>query len=307
MNCLLLGKKGLGCRAKCKDCGCEFQGLVSRMKDHKSRCVGDTADDVMVNDESNSQTQLVTQLQAPGNATAPHVPAEQDPVPSTSSAAVASGIGGSRLGGCHKIRRLDNFVMKTSKSEKEALDEQIAKFVYATNSSFRIVKHDEFIRMIQLLRPGYTPPSRFDVAGKLLDGVHKKSLESCHEMLKGKTVCISLDGWSNVHNEPVICATVTSTDSEIFLVDTVDTSGNSHTSDYLVEVAVRSIQKCEKQFGCSVQSVVTDNAANVAKMREELQKRDDIDVITYGCSAHLMNLLAKIWRFQTLKCKLCKQ
>jgi len=101
------------------------------------------------------------------------------------------------------------FATKTTKSEKEVFDEQIAKFIYATNSSFRIVEHEEFIRLIQLLRHGYSPPSRFDISGKSLDVVHEKCLESSEEMLKDKTVCMTFGGWSNVHNEPVICATVT--------------------------------------------------------------------------------------------------
>jgi autotransporter adhesin len=102
--------------------------------------------------------------------------------------------------------------------------------------------------MIELLRPGYTPPTRFDISGKLLDVVHEKSMKTAQEILTDKTVCMSLDGWSNVHNEPVICATITTSDAETFLADTVDTSGQSHTADYLVSVAVNSIQKCEQQF-----------------------------------------------------------
>jgi hypothetical protein len=29
----------VGCRAKCKGCGLELQGLVARMKDHKVKCL----------------------------------------------------------------------------------------------------------------------------------------------------------------------------------------------------------------------------------------------------------------------------
>lgn len=29
-----------GCRARCKDCGVELQGLVVRLKDHKLKCKG---------------------------------------------------------------------------------------------------------------------------------------------------------------------------------------------------------------------------------------------------------------------------
>ena len=39
-----------------------------------------------------------------------------------------------------------------------------------------------------------------------------------------------LDGWSNIHNEPIICITVTTSSGHIYLVDTVDTSGQPHTA-----------------------------------------------------------------------------
>jgi len=61
----------------------------------------------------------------------------------------------------------------------------------------------------------------------------------------------------------------------------------------LVEVAVSAIQKCEQTFSCHLCSFVTDNAANVAKMRWELECQQDLDVVTYGCSAHLLNPLAR--------------
>lgn len=290
------GKKGLGCRAKCTDCGFELQGLVARMKAHRAKCVGKSNEGITKNEgklESES-------LQSPGNATGISGSQQTTNVDDNSANPGANGPGPSRS---VKIRLMDTFMTKTTKSEKEVFDEQIAKFIYATNSSFRLVEHEEFIRMIQLLRPGYSPPSRLDISGKLLDAVHKKCLESCKGMLKDKTVCMSLDGWSNVHNEPVICATVTTpeAESDTFLVDTVDTSGHAHTADYLVDVAVNSIKTCEKLFGCSVRSFVTDNAANVAKMREVLEQREDVDVITYGCSAHLMNLLAKDLEIPNIK------
>jgi len=51
------------------------------------------------------------------------------------------------------------------------------------------------------------------------------------------------------------------------------------------------IQKYEKTFNCHVRNFVTDTAAYVAKMRQECQ--EDRDLVTYGCSAHLLNLQAK--------------
>ena len=53
---------------------------------------------------------------------------------------------------------------------------------------------------------------------------------------------------STMSNEPLICATVTTSESEIFLVDTVDTSGNARTADYLKDV-VNSIDTDDENDG----------------------------------------------------------
>ena len=143
--------------------------------------------------------------------------------------------------------------------------------------------------MIHFLHPGYNYPNRIDIGRKLLDTAHKNSLTNCSGLLYDQSVTMSIDGWNNVHYEPVVCATVTTMNSNIYLADTIDTSSHSHTSDYLVDVAVNFGNKCEKQFGCKVSSVVTDKAENVSKM----ETRDDVGVIMYGCSAHMLNLLAQ--------------
>ena len=41
-------------------------------------------------------------------------------------------------------------------------------------------------------------------------------------MLEDKTISTSLDGRSNVHDDPIICAIVMTLESAIFLIDTVD-------------------------------------------------------------------------------------
>lgn len=80
----------------------------------------------------------------------------------------------------------------------------------------------------------------------------------------------------------------------VHLCDTIDTKDNSHTAEYLLNLAVTSIKSCQKH-GCRVRSFVTDNAANTRKMREQLAKCEELgmpDIITYGRSAHILNLLA---------------
>jgi len=99
-----------------------------------------------------------------------------------------------------------------------------------------------------------------------------------------------LDGWSNVHMEPIVCCSAVLPTGATYLIDSFDTSGSPHTAEYLAELATKSIKKCKLSFGADVRSFVTDIASNVKKMRELLAISEN--VITYGCSAHLFNLLS---------------
>ena len=89
-----------------------------------------------------------------------------------------------------------------------------------------ITVHSTSFNKIQTLRPGYIPPSRKDIANKYLDLVYEldkylhlvyeKEYKKCADDLNNEAVCLSLDGWSNIHNEPIICATNNIHRSDLF-------------------------------------------------------------------------------------------
>jgi hypothetical protein len=89
------------------------------------------------------------------------------------------------------------------------------------------------------------------------------------------------------------------------LLDTIDTSGESHTAEYLQELAEQSIEKFQNEYEGQVGSVVTDNTGNVSKMRRELNSKYP-DLLTYGCSAHLLNLLIQDFQVPGVKANLVK-
>lgn len=196
---------------------------------------------------------------------------------------------------------MHTFVSKSTPSQKKNFDEQIARYVYATNAPFASVEHPEFIKMVRSLRPEYVPPSRKHIAGDLLDSTYHTEKEKCASMLNGEIVTLGLDGWSNVHNEPVICVTLTTKEGNAYLGDTIDTTGTPHTGENLYDIACESIKKCEAEFQCVVRSLVTDNTSNVEKMRRLLDENEDLDIITYGCAAHILNLLANDISYPNVK------
>ena len=260
-----------GCRATCKYCKKLMMGIVERMKTHMSQCPAKAA--VTETPESSSPFSLRSlpistsePVQPPGPTIPPFKKQKT-------------------------INDIKNFVIRTAASEREAFDLQIAHFIYATNSPFNLVEHIEFKNLIGMLHPGYSPPTRKVIASTLLDTVHEEVYASCKEKIQGKTVSMELDGWSNVHNDPVICCSVTTSEGDTFLTSTIYTEDQRHTADNLEEIAEEAIKGAEESLGCKVTSVVTDNAANMKKMRSQLGVHRP--VITYPCAAHVADRLAK--------------
>lgn len=186
----------------------------------------------------------------------------------------------------------DSGLIATSSQYANEINLQIARYFYSTNTPFSHADSAEFKNMCSMLRPGFKPPSSRKLADELLDEVHNSVMSDAKERLKNAYLSMSLDGWSNVHNEPVVCCSVTTEYGESFLVKTIDTSGNAHTSEYLKTIALEAIEETEKLFDAKVTSFVTDNTGNVAKMRRLLEENPTRSIIQYGCSAHILHLLA---------------
>jgi len=92
-------------------------------------------------------------------------------------------------------------------------------------------------------------------------------------------------------------------DNCVHLIKTIDTTDSRHDASYLLEIAIDGIRAC-LELGCKVTSLVTDNAANMNRVRQVLaQAETDVpveDVITYGCLSHILHLLSKDIRLRDI-------
>ena len=136
-----------------------MQGLVSRMRNHKSIGKCDILKDVQDENIHFCQDTVVNINQATDGAQTSQSSVEktQSSQPNVEKAsslcsykkAVARASSGKTV-----ATKLDSYFIKTTKSEKEAIDEQsIARMTYATNSPFRMVDHPEFIKIFHFLPP----------------------------------------------------------------------------------------------------------------------------------------------------------
>ena len=172
---------------------------------------------------------------------------------------------------------------------KEELDKQYARGVYAGNIAFNAADNPQMRKFIEMTRGGtYVAPGRKELAGHLLDTVSEECEQKLHQHLAGKDVVLVQDGWSNVHNQPVIGSCL-HTGEASFFVGTIDTGANKKTAQYIVQIADEEINRCEKEYGCNVVGFISDNEAKMVAMRRMLEERRP-GFVTLGCAAHYINL-----------------
>lgn len=297
-------KENTGKWAKCRECSKEMQGIPSRMEKHILRHQKNKSSDTMPlhyvpkDDQPSTSSQSVNRLGNYGCICHSLIP-NKKPCYQKSMVSDKIIICSSTSTNCpqptkkqHVLTLAKNAdVIATTEAYGKELNLQIGRYFYATNTPFLHADHVEFKKMMNSLRPGYNGPSSHQIGGPILNEVYEDVLSECRIKLQGETVCMSMDGWSNIHNELLICCSIITQKEESFLVDTSETGAQSHNAENLKTVALEAINKTENQFNVKVRSFVKDNTGNVQKMRSELEKQ--IGIIQYGCSAHILNLLAK--------------
>ena len=75
------------------------------------------------------------------------------------------------------------------------------------------------------------------------------------------------------------------------IVDTIDASLTSFSGNNYAAFTAETIINVEEKIKCKVGSFVTENAPNIGEMQAEINAK--IVIISYDCSSHLLNLLAK--------------
>ena len=264
--------------ATCKDCNAVVSAKVLRLRAHREKCPASARPvkrpfaDVEQHDPAPTST---TTTSTTPKKTVP------DPVEPTTEPVAKK----------PKQSSMTTYSFSTDQTMSRQLDEQIAKLFYACNLPFNIADHPVFKETIQMLRPGYNPPNRKDVGGQLLDQVHDKITTKVSAELKDKEVVLIQDGWSDIHNTPVI-ATSLQCEGKSFFLSAVDAGTNKKTAAYCTSVAEEAISTATQQFQCSVTGVVTDNEKKMVAMKQNLQDSNP-ELTVYGCSAHWLNLLGQ--------------
>ncbi len=133
-----------------------------------------------------------------------------------------------------------------------------AKFFYSCNISFLSADNENFRKFIEILRPGYKPPDRKALAGPLLDQTYGEIMEGVTseigELPGSCAITISQDGWSNIHNEPLIVSSLC-VNFKPYILKSTEAKSTKKTSEYCAELAKLDIEFCQEKYGKHVKKI----------------------------------------------------
>ena len=208
-----------------------------------------------------------------------------------STSAVASTSCSENVSVTGKYRRVTDWVNRMSDSERNRCDTELSLAFFSGGIPFRFIENPHLMRAMSILRPGYEPPSRRQLSGRMLDDCHASIEAEMNAEISGAMyVSVATDAWTNVNGESVINFIVLMPTKPVFY-EAVYIADNRHTADYLVEATSAIIKKIGEE---KVVAVVMDNAAANVSAAKALQENFKNTTLTcVGCAAHWINLLAK--------------
>lgn len=156
-------------------------------------------------------------------------------------------------------KKITEHVIKTTKKENAIFDVKIARYIYSSNTAFRQVESNTFKDMVTSFRPGYVPPNRARIANDLLDTVYtevnSKLTDEMNNLDKKCTsVTLCQDGWSSIHNDPIIASSVHigKGSGSTFLLSSKESSTEKKTAEYCFKDIEESMELLKNQFKVEV-------------------------------------------------------
>lgn len=171
---------------------------------------------------------------------------------------------------------------------KEKATRSLAKFFFKNALAFNIIKDPHFIEFCKTLRPSYVVPTVHQLKNPLLDQEYEDVTKARDEAIKeANGVTIVIDGWSNIRKDDIINIILCT--PKPYFYSSTNTEDNRKTAVYMKTL----IDPILTKYGPSkFSAIVSDNAANMVKLGNEIQLESK-NIFFNGCCAHLLSLLIK--------------
>lgn len=187
---------------------------------------------------------------------------------------------------CH----ITSHIIKTNSKQQLELDILAAKFWYASGLAFNAANTSYWGSFVSKLRPGYVPPTAYRLRESLLNSVYEELKTKMENQISGNDVVIVQDGWSNIHNEPILSHCIICLGKPYFL-ETIECREHKKSADYVYKILMDNIKRLES-LKCRVVGFVTDNCSTMKSLRSIMKSQNE-DIFSYGCYSHLLNNLCQ--------------
>lgn len=195
--------------------------------------------------------------------------------------------------------RITNHFSPALKSKKRALlEDQAVRFAVSTNTSFNVLAHPEFNRLLKILNPTATLPGRKALSTTVLNRIslqERREISSVYS--SGAYVSLSIDGWKTPTDLKWLgfCNLVRSKKNGEVFIDVTrfeDVTATGETPSVIEEEISYEISTISSIVrGARLTSVISDSHPSNVKAKKELaEKHPDVCFLT--CYAHQLNLLA---------------
>jgi len=161
---------------------------------------------------------------------------------------------------------INSFIQKPiTISKPKKIDSQISKLIIKHYHPFSLIEEKEFKKLIHLLAPGYTFPSRKTIANSLIPQLYESTVTEIKHKLKNiQAICLTTDAWISINNQSFIALTAHYIDDNTKLSSIL--LGCHHFLERHTAVEMSSFLKdLVKKWNLDnlVTMVVNDNASNI--------------------------------------------
>lgn len=175
-----------------------------------------------------------------------------------------------------------------SNADNLELKNDLARIFYCTGIPFNLVNNKMIIDFFKKIRPGFVLPSRYTLAGNMLDIHYKEMVGKVMNVIQNeKYLTMVSDAWTNCRNESIVNYVLNTSSGKSLFWASNHTGIESHTGAFIAS----EMNKMITSIGVGkIIAICCDNAAN-QRLAMKLLRNLHPKIFTIGCISHSLNLV----------------
>ncbi|RHZ69728.1 hypothetical protein Glove_279g1 [Diversispora epigaea] len=153
---------------------------------------------------------------------------------------------------------------------------------------FEVIENPFIIDFFHELNPGFTPPSRFTLSGRLLDQeISRINLKIDKELETSNNLTLTLDGWTSKRNESLYNYIISTLSRKEYLIALKNYSSRSQTGEFLTN----EISTIVENIGSEKFAAVVTDAGSVCRIARKKTQEMYSHIWNIRCITHSLNLI----------------